>query len=744
MEGDEEYAGCRAPGRFAFARACGLGILMAFTAGLVRAQDDTPGTLVPSAPRITLRSPVIVTPTESSADDVAASQASDAEAAVKSEASPQETAVGLELLPESNPEAAKALQAGTDRAEIEAGQAGKGVGALDVARKVDSKDSIDAILARRGSVSFRDSPLSEVIFSISSVWGINIVAGQNVSGSVSGKFEDVPLAEVLEAVLSANDYAYKQTGTTLIVLPANQIGQEDATFVTRVLSVGFAVANPDALLETLETMLGPRGTLRWLEANRALLVVDTPARVERVEGLLRQLVEAPPSEAARPGRVREAIGDAALPPPSLTDAEEVAGAGVVYFTPQFTDAEQMSETLRDALDEDVIVSLFAEENRIIVRGDAEDLQMASQMVAQLDRPRPQVRISALIYDVGLEEIANLGIDWSGGSDNGTVTSSGGSGLLPTATDDAALEGVNLALTLVRDHFNLGATLNALNSCEGAELLADPTVTVRDRTEASMRIVQRIPVTTIGQLGDSAATFQQIEFEDAGIILTVNPRISRDGTIEMDINTEFSVLTGNLNGQPIIDTRTADTQVRVVNGQSFVLGGLRQKSVNEIVRGVPYLKDLKHFGKYFRSHETEVVESELIVFIKPEIVGPYDNATPREQTARCISHLQLDRIAVADCRPFLPDCGDPHCPYHRPRARVNGGGSGQLLLIGGSGIEALPQVYGGAMAPPAPESLGGTPPESGYLPPNRERRIGAGADQPVFQSARERSLQRSRR
>ncbi|GEM_PF-5564823 len=602
--------------------------------------------------------------------------------------------------------------------------------------RLDNGDiDVAQILATRGSVSFRQTPLSDVIFAISSVWGVNIVAGQNVDGQVSGSFNDVPLTEVLSAVLSANNYAYKRTGSTLIVLPADQIGQDDATFITKVIALRSGLSNSEPFLETARMLLSPRGEIRSIHGTSNILVVDSSDRVAQIEELFVDVGgDAPPQQPGPPpSDITTLPADLPRPAP-ITQPPSDTGLGIAYFSPQFTDATNLAEALTGAMDPDTIISLFGDENRIIVRGNDTQLQLASQIVSQLDRPRPQVRITALIYDVGLDEIAKLGIDWSHTSTDGALTTGSGTGLLPTSADGAVLEGTNLALTLLKDKISITSALNALNSTEGAKLLADPSVTVADRNEALMKIVQKIPITTIGQLGDSAATFQSIEFEEAGIILTVTPRISRDGTVQMDVSTEFSVLTGNLNGQPIIDTRTADTSVRVANGQSFVLGGLRQKSVNEKVKGVPYLKDMRHFGKYFRSHETEVTESELIVFIKPEIVGPFNNATPREAHARSISNLQLDRIAVADECPFVPDCGNPYCPNHHPQPRVNAGGSSQLIMIGGFGIEGLPPVSLPIDEETLFKSQQGMPLEPAILPPQREQRYRPQATQPYFETA----------
>ena len=134
--------------------------------------------------------------------------------------------------------------------------------------------TVDEALETRGSVTFRKTPISEVVFLLSDLWKINIVAGADVSGDVSGAFQDAPLREVLSAALTASGYGYRQIGSSLVVLPLDQIGTPGAA---------------------------------------------TPV------------------------------------------ANGFSQSGIAYFTPQFTEAEEMSEPLQLALGEGVIVAVYPEE-----------------------------------------------------------------------------------------------------------------------------------------------------------------------------------------------------------------------------------------------------------------------------------------------------------------------------------------------------------------------------------------------
>tara|TARA_R110002049_G_scaffold27321_1_gene93926 strand:- start:15592 stop:18105 length:2514 start_codon:yes stop_codon:yes gene_type:complete len=546
----------------------------------------------------------------------------------------------------------------------------------------DRPTSIDEALLRRGSISFRKTPISEVVFLLSDLWKINIVAGENVTGDVSGTFHEAPLREVLGAVLTASGYSYQRNGRSLVVLPIDEVGSDDPNFVTETLQLPSGSIDESETIEATQLLLSERGELRKL-GNNMVLIVDSEDRIERVRALYRQL--SPSSGrtgAGNPANHQTAPGATQLTGQASSTPAHVA-SGIAYFSPQYTEASEMAESLSTALGDDAIIAVYAEENRIMVKGNPDVLRLATEAIGQLDVPRAQVRITAMIYDVGLTELERLGVDWSQRPHSSTIQAfspsddtsvfrnevTASTGLI---SDPTAAGAANLAIRTLNNSFDAGMLLQALNSISESKLLADPSITVGDRREASIKIVQRIPILAADPVENSGVVFSQVQFEDAGVILNVTPRISRDGTIEMQVQPEYSVVVDFIDNNPVIDSRTAQTTLRVQDGHMFVLGGLRQKTITETVRGVPFLKDMKHFGKLFRAHETQVRDSELIVFIKPEIVVPCSLGAPREERAKCISNCQLDQIAHATHTPQTPYCGNINCPNHAPRPRVNGG------------------------------------------------------------------------
>jgi general secretion pathway protein D len=483
--------------------------------------------------------------------------------------------------------------------------------------------SVDEALVRPGSVTFRKTAISEVVFVLSDLWGINIVAGSEISGEVSGSFRDAPLGEVLNAVLTSNGYGYRRIGESLIVLPLDRLQGGG----------GFSANVPSS-----------SGTGAAAGASAVPSVV------------------------------------------SYSGFQDGGSLAIQYFSPQFTEASEMALPLQTALGQNVVVAVYPEENRLMIKGSAADLQLAREAIEQLDRPRRQVRITAMIYDVSLGELQNLGINWS--RDVRGIANNVNQGLANqeeavsdffAASSSLVNGGSSIGLRTLNSTGATSLLLEALNANSESKLLADPSITVGDRYEASIRIVQKIPIITANPVDNSNAVFTQTQFEEAGVILNVTPRISRDNTIELKVQPEYSVVTEILSSGPVIDSRTAQTTVRVTNGQMFALGGLRQKTIVETVRGVPYLKDVKYIGRLFRGHATDVRESELIVFLRPEIVETDcdGQGSPRQGEAYRVGSGYLNRIPHADTVPQTSCCKDPNCPNHHPRMRINGGSEGLI-------------------------------------------------------------------
>jgi len=234
----------------------------------------------------------------------------------------------------------------------------------------------------------------------------------------------------------------------------------------------------------------------------------------------------------------------------------------------------------------------------------------------------------------------------------------------TAFASGSLGGL-ATLTNLSRHFDMRTIIRALDTTDGSRLLARPNIIAYDRTEATFSSVSEIPVQELTQT-TAGGNIGTTTFREAGITLTVTPRIMQDGTILMEVTPEFSVLAGFQGGNPIIDRRTATTTVQLRNGQTTVIGGLLRRNEFETQSGLPCLSKLKYFGVFFRDHETTVTETELLVFISAEIIPLEHPTPPRDEAAKMVAADLLEQVPYASHGPITPYCCDPYCPYHHPR------------------------------------------------------------------------------
>lgn len=496
-------------------------------------------------------------------------------------------------------------------------------------------------LERRGDLTLREATLESALFTISELWGINIVAG-DVNGSVNGVFKDAPLREILDSILISNGYGYRPVGGSLVVSKLEQLGQINPFFISETIPVG--AGKVEEVMEAARLMSTPQGQVRALPSARALLVVDFPDRVEKIRELVGQI------DAAT--RRLASAGPTGVGPRQLE---------VAYFRTHYISALQAGTAIDVVLSVDGRVASVEDDDRLLVVDYPEHVRMIEAVLARLDRPRPQVNIKSLIYDISLSDLEQIGINWdalsSGVVDANGSPSSGNGALVSSVTQapfEAGASGGSFTFFSMHNDFNIQAVILALQQAEDSRLLADPNVTVMDNESAAIESISEIPFQQLTQT-TGGGNIGTTAFKEVGIKLDVVPKISRDGSIDMTVVPEFSRLAGFTpnDNQPIVETRRATTRVRVQNGQTLMIAGLRQRSDVGDFDGVPLLKDIRFVGHLFRSRDTQITESELVVFITPEVVGYSDPLGQRERLASDTVGCRLDYIPAAE---GCPDCG----------------------------------------------------------------------------------------
>ena len=324
--------------------------------------------------------------------------------------------------------------------------------------------------------------------------------------------------------------------------------------------------------------------------------------------------------AALPGAAPGAIPASTPAPPPTLPRVPAAGGGEVGAT--LTDLRFIADEVTNA----IIVTTYPRLWRDI-----------EETIKKLDRLARQVLIEVLAAEVTLTDDTKLGIEWAVRSGKFTITNtqnSGTSGVGTTPTPPGP--GILRAGSLVSPGLNMFvaasdfvAALNALASENKVNVLSSPSIMTSENKKAVINVSQSVPIVTSQQVPVSAggntgnSITQAVEYKDAGIILTVTPRIGEHGTVSLDVKQEVNDVGQNepppINS-PRFTKREAETSVVLLNNQTLVLGGLIQTRRTYVKIGIPYLNRIPVFGYLFGSTEEKVEKTELLLLITPRVVG----------------------------------------------------------------------------------------------------------------------------
>ena len=291
------------------------------------------------------------------------------------------------------------------------------------------------------------------------------------------------------------------------------------------------------------------------------------------------------------------------------------------------------------------ISSDPETRRIIVITDDDTAASISQVITNLDKPKPQVLIKVVFLEVTYNNGSDIGLD---GSISRKINASN---LLNASNmfSSSALGAGTLPLGAGGMYQILGqdwqVTLRAIAEAGKLEVLSRPSILARNNQQAVITIGQRIPIitgsTVIGLTGNVVNT---ITYQDVGIILRVTPFISSDGMVEMIVAPEISSLAsqgvtlstgtgGNSFNAPIINSRSAETVVVTPNRQTIVIGGLMENSKSDTTRKIPILGDIPLLGAAFKRKTKQDTKTELMIFLTPTIINMPSEVAALTQSER---------------------------------------------------------------------------------------------------------------
>ena len=394
-----------------------------------------------------------------------------------------------------------------------------------------------------------------------------------------------------------------------------------------------------------------------------------------------------------------------------TPIEDGGDTQVRYL--QYADADELSSKLQQHFAQQAgaagtpssnstqNVSVWADiqTNAIIVNAPPKMMRSLMSIVDKLDIKRAQVLVEAIIVEVIADKTSELGVTWGvndGNSNNPIALTNfpaGGPGVVQIGGALGTGEnGVTNPTSLIGEGGTVGvgrlsnngtsfaAILNALQGDADTNIISTPTLVTTDNEEATLNVGQEVPFVT-GSFSNTGGTvgavnpFQTIQREQVGVKLSITPQINEGGdSLLLKISQEISNIASSAAGAVdlITNERIIETTVIVDDGEILVLGGLLEDTLRESEQRVPILGSIPILGALFRTQKSDIVKTNLMVFIRPKILRTtaqtrFETNTKYNQISEALEGNRI-RLMPDQSRPSLPPLAPQGLPDDVPENR----------------------------------------------------------------------------
>ncbi len=432
----------------------------------------------------------------------------------------------------------------------------------------------------RLSLNFQDIEVRAVLQLLADFTGLNLIASDTVSGSITLRLKDVPWDQALDIILKTKGLSMRQTGNVIMVAPTQEIAAQEklelesrqqieelAPLRSEFVQINYAKASELAQLIKSEqnNLLSDRGNVTVDARTNTLLIQDTLAKLEELRALVTRL-DVPVRQVMIESRVVIANNDFAR------------DLGVRFGVSGSTGS--------------------SDGNQLLVGGGQDP------------------------GDGGIDGLGNFnagpyGFDLETGTPFNSIiqNDAGAPNLwvnLPARDPSGA---INFLLGKVGSHL-ITLELSAMQREGRGEVISSPRVVTSDQHQATIKVGQEIPYQESAASGRTT-----VAFKEAVLQLDVTPHITPDDRIIMDlkVNKDSPDFANEVQGVPPVNTRSVETSVLVDNGETIVLGGVYEREQTFQREQVPWIGDLPVVGNLFKTTNRRDNNEELLIFVTPKIL-----------------------------------------------------------------------------------------------------------------------------
>ncbi|MBU3948337.1 MAG: type II secretion system secretin GspD [Proteobacteria bacterium] len=289
-------------------------------------------------------------------------------------------------------------------------------------------------------------------------------------------------------------------------------------------------------------------------------------------------------------------------------------------------------------------------NALVVVASPADYQNLQRIIKQLDKRRKQVFVEAMIAEVSIDKLLELGSKWRAAvTRNGEPIFVGGVGTVDATTVDSILSGMTgLTLGGMSNYFTVPQTfvpggtsdvkipgISALFSMsdfkDAVNVLSTPQILTSDNMEAEILVGENIPLILNRErdVTTTSTVLTSIERKDVGILLKITPQINEGEYVKLDIYQEISAQKAGSENVitsigPTMTKRSTKTSVVVKDKQTVVIGGLIEERDEESITKIPLLGDIPVLGWLFKYRSTSRAKKNLLVFLTPYIIDDFSD------------------------------------------------------------------------------------------------------------------------
>ncbi|WDR88552.1 secretin N-terminal domain-containing protein [Burkholderia ambifaria] len=256
-------------------------------------------------------------------------------------------------------------------------------------------------------------------------------------------------------------------------------------------------------------------------------------------------------------------------------------------------------------------------NAVVMRDTPETIQVAERVVMGLDIPQSEVTLDVQVLEVNMNDSLDLGVQYPGKIQFNALGGVEGGAL--TLGDLLRLNRDRVGVS--SESGGLALAIDLLQKQGKTKTLANPKIRVRNMEKANIKIGERVPIVTTTNA--NGVVTESVSYQDVGLMLKVEPRISLNEEVSVKVNMEVSsILTKETTKTGLVayslGTRNAETLMTAKNGETQILAGLVKRNESDSVAGLPGVSGLPVLGRLFGSNGRSNERSEIVLLITPHI------------------------------------------------------------------------------------------------------------------------------